>query len=94
MAKRYAGTCQYCGTKTYHGDICANCYHKRKLIRKLQAMVRAMRDGETKHGQWLINSDGYYPYCSVCGEESESGKLTNFCSRCGADMRGENHENN
>lgn len=42
------------------------------------------------HGRWLINPDGYYPYCSECKEEPESGKMTKFCPNCGADMRGGN----
>lgn len=38
-------------------------------------------------GKWLINPDGYYPYCSECGAEPEGRKMTKFCSECGADMR-------
>ncbi len=41
-----------------------------------------------KHGEWKINSDGYYPYCSECGKEPESGKMTKFCPNCGARMDG------
>ena len=40
------------------------------------------------YGKWEINSDGYYPYCSVCGEEPENGKMTNYCPNCGARMKG------
>ena len=43
----------------------------------------------TKQAEWKINSDGYYPYCSCCGVEPESGKMTKFCSNCGAEMRGD-----
>ena len=42
------------------------------------------------HGQWLINSDGYYPYCSECHTEPFCGKMTKFCSECGARMDGNN----
>lgn len=38
------------------------------------------------HGRWIINSDGYYPQCSNCMREPESGKMTKFCSNCGAKM--------
>lgn len=38
------------------------------------------------HGHWSINSDGYYPQCSNCMREPESGKMTKFCSNCGAEM--------
>ena len=46
-------------------------------------------DVETvRHGRWLINSDGYYPYCSVCKEEPKNGIMTHYCPNCGADNRG------
>lgn len=38
--------------------------------------------------RWLINPDGYYPYCSACLAEPQSGVMTDFCPNCGADMRG------
>ena len=41
-----------------------------------------------KHGKWLINSDGYYPYCSECKAEPKSRELTNYCPNCGAKMDG------
>lgn len=40
-----------------------------------------------KHGKWLINSDGYYPYCSECKNEPENGVMTDYCSNCGASMK-------
>ena len=43
---------------------------------------------EVVHGRWLINSDGYYPYCSECKEEPKSGIMTNYCPNCGAKMDG------
>ena len=44
-----------------------------------------------KHGRWLINCDGYYPYCSRCGHEP--GKMTKYCGGCGAEMdRGAGNE--
>ena len=39
-----------------------------------------------QHGKWLINPDGYYPYCSECKEEPESGKMTKYCPNCGTRM--------
>ena len=38
------------------------------------------------HGHWIINSDGYYPQCSNCLREPESGKMTKFCPNCGTEM--------
>ena len=40
-------------------------------------------------GEWKINPDGWYPYCSNCGCEPKNGVMSNFCPDCGADMRGE-----
>ena len=40
-----------------------------------------------KEGKWLINCDGYYPYCSLCGEEPERNnehQLPTYCPSCGA----------
>lgn len=45
-----------------------------------------------KKGEWLINSDGYYPYCSECRYEPIKGKMTNFCPECGAKMECESDE--
>lgn len=41
---------------------------------------------------WLINPDGYYPYCSACGEEPKNGIMTLFCPSCGCIMRGYENE--
>lgn len=41
-----------------------------------------------KHGEWKINSDGYYPYCSACGTAADQlvKRLTKYCPECGARM--------
>ena len=44
-------------------------------------------NANNEHGVWLINPDGYYPYCSRCKEEPKSGELSKFCPNCGCDMR-------
>ena len=44
---------------------------------------------EQNEGEWKINPNGWYPYCSNCGNEPRGGFLTNFCPECGVDMRGE-----
>lgn len=41
---------------------------------------------EQKTGQWLINSDGYYPYCSICKNEPQGRIMTDYCPNCGAKM--------
>lgn len=40
------------------------------------------------HGEWVVCSDGYYPYCSECKEEPKGGAMTNYCPNCGAVMQG------
>ena len=50
------------------------------------AQLKQMDGEPVRHGRWLINSDGYYPYCSVCKEEPKSGIMTHYCPNCGAKM--------
>ena len=43
---------------------------------------------------WIINPDGYYPYCKECGYEPEPPRFhkdnrTPFCPNCGRKMRKE-----
>jgi hypothetical protein len=40
-----------------------------------------------KEGEWKIDPDGYYPYCSECRAEPAGGCRTNYCSYCGAKMK-------
>ena len=40
------------------------------------------------HSEWLINCDGYYPYCKNCGNEPDHGKMNKYCAFCGAKMDG------
>jgi ribosomal protein L37E len=54
--------------------------------------------GTEKKGEWLLGFDSQYLekyyYCSNCGRRKyeEHKPLDNFCSNCGADMRGEKDE--
>ena len=43
---------------------------------------------EPRSAHWIINSDGYYPYCSSCKYEPKSGEMTRYCPDCGARMKG------
>ena len=62
----------------------ANALTILKLVRdnKLTPNVQA---------KWEINPDGYYPFCTHCLTEPESGLLTRYCPACGAEML--NHKN-
>lgn len=49
---------------------------------------------EEKEGVWVINPDGWYPYCSRCGYEPDrphklKDNRTPYCPNCGAKMRKE-----
>ena len=41
-------------------------------------------------GEWILThgEDGLYYDCSVCGHCAGRGRKSNFCPKCGADMRG------
>lgn len=41
------------------------------------------------HGRWILDEYGN-PHCSVC--EHVQDAPTNYCSECGADMRGDQNE--
>lgn len=42
---------------------------------------------KTSKARWIINSDGYYPYCSACMAEPKNGEMTDYCPNCGAKMK-------
>lgn len=46
----------------------------------------AVDAAEVIHAKWVINSDGYYPYCSNCKEIPEYGVMSKYCPECGARM--------
>ena len=96
-AERYHKAFLHCkshGGEFYQEEAESNkmCYeHDRQLaawLRELQERRKA--DSETERGsaRWLINSDGYYPYCSACMKEPKDGKMTDVCPSCGARMDG------
>ena len=76
----------------YHIDV-----DKEQLIRALQydheQYEKGYQDGKAdaqkqpESGEWLINSDGYYPYCSICKNEPKGRIMTDYCPNCGAYMK-------
>ena len=66
-------------------------------FREVADMVEEMPTVERKKGKWIslddfrgkYNTNGYK--CSECGEQSDYEE--NYCPNCGADMRGNDHEN-
>ena len=43
-----------------------------------------------KTAHWDINTDGFYPFCSHCGEAAQ--RMTPHCPNCGAKMITRRHE--
>lgn len=41
---------------------------------------------EQNRAQWLINPDGWYPYCSNCRHEPNYGSMSEYCPNCGSHM--------
>lgn len=74
--------------KSFHVDI-----DKEELLKALkydraqyqQGYEDARAEG-MQTAEWLINPDGYFPYCSRCLKEPEGHFLTPFCPYCGARM--------
>lgn len=63
----------------------------RPLMSDARAIIKSLPSVEPKQmtGQWIINSDGYYPYCSICKNETQGRIMTDYCPNCGAKMGGE-----
>ena len=71
------GFCDRCDTGLCNSSKCC----KIEWIRDLPSVTP-----KQKIGEWRINSDGYYPYCSECKEEPKNRKMTKYCPNCGAKM--------
>lgn len=55
-------------------------------IEILDPELQELISSSNRHGQWYINPDGYYPYCSECGNEPQGREMTKWCPNCGAKM--------
>lgn len=53
-------------------------------IEALEALEAAVGLLEERTAHWDISCDGYYPFCSECGESAV--KMSKFCPNCGAKM--------
>ena len=60
----------------------------RPLMSDARVIIKGLHSVQPgqKTGQWLINSDGYYPYCSICKNEPQGRIMTDYCPNCGAKM--------
>lgn len=68
-----------------------------KDIDALKAAIEFLKNtAPVKHGawtekkgntaNWIICCDGYYPFCSVCGEEPPGREMSKYCPNCGRRM--------
>ena len=58
-----------------------------KDINALKAAIEFLKNAaleDTAH--WIICCDGYYPFCSVCGEEPPGREMSKYCPNCGRRM--------
>ena len=46
--------------------------------------IEQMEKGDTAN--WIICCNGYYPFCSVCGEEPPGREMSRYCPNCGRRM--------
>lgn len=70
-----------------YGDIGVCEMSIRQYLDNVGAELPAEDVRPVVRGRWIINSDGYYPYCSSCKQEPQGRTMTDFCPNCGADMR-------
>lgn len=56
-------------------------------IEALQLGIKAIEQAEKgETANWIICCDGYYPFCSVCGEEPPGREMSRYCPNCGRRM--------
>ena len=65
-------------------------YTHERIINKLDRLIKLLEEKNKKPdsitAEWMISSDGYYPYCSRCKDRPQNGRMTKYCSNCGAKM--------
>lgn len=45
---------------------------------------KGIAEQSQQEARWQVSSDGYYPYCPICGAQPD--KKTKFCAECGAKL--------
>lgn len=84
---------EYIERESLLNEICENKLMVREpAAKKIIGIIESVTAADVRperHGEWKINPDGYYPYCTECGEEPQGGEMTKWCPNCGAKMDGE-----
>lgn len=75
--------CRECNCKEYCDQTGETC-----LVYEWLSNIPAADVAPVVRGEWKINADGYYPYCSVCKQEPPGRCMTAHCPSCGARMDG------
>ena len=75
----------------------ADAYETGYLQGHVDGYIKAEKDYAKSQGEWItikVDTDLDDTVCSICGKSCEdiegTPHKTNFCSNCGADMRGDN----
>ena len=100
LISNFCDSCSYVAKSdlydTINNNICKDCKDSSERCQncKVLSMLHIIRDADTKQlnqpiAQWLICSNGYYPYCSNCNNEPKNGAMSDFCPNCGAFMKGD-----
>lgn len=89
LLNNYREEISFCGRCDRPSEECESC-----MDEQLADYLLANGIVEVRHGEWKINPDGYYPYCSECGYEPEHGNMTKYCPECGTKMEGGDQNGN
>ena len=75
--------CQDCKNRCAdkNGGACESCY-----LTAVEQWISEQETAEEKTAHWDISCDGYYPFCSVCGEEPPGREMSRYCPNCGRKM--------
>lgn len=92
--------CPFCGSepRTAHPEpsefiiLCDNpeCEVCVCVVDSFDFPVESWNTRAEKTAHWDINTDGFYPFCSHCGEAAQH--MTPHCPNCGAKMITRRHD--
>lgn len=87
VSENYAGGVTGCPQNYGYLDEEGLCKGSGDSTRCEECWSREFRRAEfVRQGEWKINCDGYYPYCSICENEPTARRMTRYCDHCGAKM--------
>lgn len=84
-------TIEYVAEYIAQANKSANCIKNAEEYFQFEEWLKELQEYKNnyKQAKWLINSDGYYPYCSNCGKEPDGRKMSKYCPDCGVRMDGD-----